>query len=315
MPDTSPTARALLCLGLVQARPGITASELAERLDVSTRAVRRYVAILREAELPVESLSGPHGGYRVGRGVRMPPVLFSEAEALALTMAVMTNIAEGDDLVSHGLAKLVQSLPGKVGEQAAAMWTHAVPVPARTAARPDPSMSSVLVAAAAERRQVLLGYRSAGGSVLERTVDPWVVVARRQLWYLLCWDHSVQAVRTYRVDRVLHVAARSEGFQSPPDLDPVALVEQHLGSGRRYATLVRFDAPVLAVRPFVGPVMGRLEPVDEGTACLLTGTTDNPQMYAGEWLAAVPLPFRVLGNHELATAVTEVADRLAQAVT
>lgn len=245
----------------------------------------------------------------------MPPVLFSEAEALALTMAVMTNIAEGDDLTSRGLTKLVQSLPGKVGEQAAAMWTHAVPAPARTDARPDPSVSSVLVAAAAERRQIRLGYRSAGGSVLEPTVDPWSVVARRRLCYLLCWDHSAQGVRTYRVDWVLRVTTLVERFDPPPELDPVALVEQHLGSGRRYTTRVRFDAPVLQVRPFVGPVMGRLEPVEDGTACLLTGTTDNPQMYAGEWLASIPLPFRVLGDQELATAVTAVAERLAQAVT
>lgn len=143
---------------------------------------------------------------------------------------------------------------------------------------------------------------------------PLGVVARRRLWYLLCWDHSAQAVRTYRVDRVLDVATLDERFDPPPDLDPVALVEQHLGSGRRYATRVRFDAPVAQVRPFVGPVMGRLEPVDDGTACLLTGTTDNPQMYAGEWLAAIPMPFRVLGDQDLATAVTEVAERLAQAV-
>ena len=112
------------------------------------------------------------------------------------------------------------------------MWGHAVPAPARTDARPDPSVSGVLVAAAAERKRARLGYRSAVGSVLERTVDPWAVVARRRLWYLLCWDHSAQAVRSYRLDRVLHVATLAEGFDPPPDLEPVALVEQHLGSGR-----------------------------------------------------------------------------------
>ncbi len=314
MPDSSPTARALQCLGLVQARPGITAGELAGRLDVSTRAVRRYVAILREAEIPIDSVSGPHGGYRVGRGVRMPPVLFSEAEALALTMAALTHVAEGDELVSRGLSKLVQSLPGKAGEQAAAMWTHAVPARSHAAARADPSVSSVLVAAAAERRKTRIGYRSAAGSTTERTVDPWAVVARRRLWYLLCWDDDAQAVRTYRVDRVVRVATLAQRFDPPPGLDPVALVEQHLGSGRRYATLVRFHAPVTHVRPFVGPVMGRLEPVDGGAACLLTGTTDNPQMYAGEWLAAIPVPFRVLGGPELAVAVAHVAEHLARAV-
>lgn len=311
--ERSPTARALQCLGLVQARPGSTAAELAARLGVTSRAVRRYVAILREAEIPVEAVTGPYGGYRVGRGVRMPPLLFSEGEALALTMAAMAEVSDRqDDPVARALTKLVQTLPGQVGEQAAAMWGHAATAPGRSDARPDPATSGALVAVVAERRRARVGYRSAPGTVLRRTVDPWAVVARRGLWYLLCRDHAAQAVRTYRVDRVLDVTPLPERFEPPPDLDPVALVEQHLGSDRRFTATVRFEAPLVRVRRYVGPVMGRLEP--DGDGCLLAGTTDNPAMYAGEWLAAVPLPFRVLGGPELAAAVTEVAQRLARAV-
>ena len=191
---------------------------------------------------------------------------------------------------------------------------RAVPTPARADALPDTSISSTLVALAAERRRAHLTYRSAGGSLLERTVDPWALVVRRSSWYLLCLDRDAGAVRTYRVDRVLGVAGLDERFEPPADLDPAAAVEQHLGAGRKYPTLVRFEVPADRVRPLVGAVMGRLEPADGGAACLLTGTTDNPAMYAGEWLAAIPLPFRVLGGEELRAAVRDVAARMAGAV-
>ena len=96
--DTSPTARALLALELVQGRPGISAERLGERLGVSERAARRYVAILREAGVPIESARGPYGGYRVGRGLRLPPLMFTATEALGLVMAVMEAHGEtGDD--------------------------------------------------------------------------------------------------------------------------------------------------------------------------------------------------------------------------
>src|SRR4051812_50193160 len=85
--EVSPTARALVALEIIQGNPGITAQQLGERLGVSDRAVRRYVAILREAELPVEAVSGPYGGYRAGRGLRLPPLMFSAAEAVGLGMA------------------------------------------------------------------------------------------------------------------------------------------------------------------------------------------------------------------------------------
>src|SRR3954454_23586959 len=88
-PDSSPTARALLTLDLISSSPGITADRLATKLGVSERAARRYVGILREAEIPIESVRGPYGGYRVGRGLRLPPLVFSATEALGLVMAVL----------------------------------------------------------------------------------------------------------------------------------------------------------------------------------------------------------------------------------
>jgi predicted DNA-binding transcriptional regulator YafY len=115
--EISPTARALLALEAIQNAPGITAQRLGERLGVTERAARRYVAILREAGLPIESVTGPYGGYQVGRGMRLPPLTFSAAEAAGLVMAVLEGhraAADPADLVGGALAKIIRVLPARV---------------------------------------------------------------------------------------------------------------------------------------------------------------------------------------------------------
>ncbi len=203
--DLSPTARALRAIEILQTRPGATAGELGAWLGVTERAARRYVGILREAGIPVESARGPYGGYRLGRGTRLPPVVFTEPEALGLVMAVLDGqpaAADVDDLVGSALGKVIRALPESVGRQAAALREHASAAPDRYSARPDPSTTSALVAAIAARRRVLVTYRSESGNEWEAEVDPWAVVVRYGRWYLLCHSHRADAIRTYRVDRV-----------------------------------------------------------------------------------------------------------------
>jgi predicted DNA-binding transcriptional regulator YafY len=197
--DLSPTARALRALEILQIRPGTTADELAERLGVTERAARRYVGILREAGIPVESTRGPHGGYRLLRGTRLPPVVFTEAEALGLVMAVLDGqptAVDVDDLVGSALGKVIQALPESVGRPAAALREHASAAPDRYSALPDPAITSALVAAVAARRRVLATYRNESGTEWEAEVDPWAVVVRHGRWYLLCHSHRADAVRT-----------------------------------------------------------------------------------------------------------------------
>jgi len=313
--ETSPTARALLALELLQARPGCTAAELAEGLGVTERAARRYVGILREAGIPVVSTRGPHGGYRLGRGTRLPPVAFTEPEALALVMAVLASqpaAAGGDDIVGTALGKLIRALPEGVGRSAASLRQRAATTPDAYSARPDPAVTSVLVGSIAAGRCVVLSYRSESGTEWEGSVDPWAVVARYGRWYLLCRSHRSDAVRTYRVDRIREVEETASTFTPPDDLDPVAVLEENLGTGWEYETRVLFAAPLDEVAPWVRPPMGRLEPSGDG--CLLVGSTSNPAMYAQEWLARLPLQFRVEGGAQLRSAVAALAARMHAAV-
>jgi predicted DNA-binding transcriptional regulator YafY len=313
----SPTGRALRALELLQAQPGITATQLAAQLGVTERAARRYVAILREADIPVESARGPYGGYRAGRGLRLPPLMFSAAEALGLVMAVLDGshaAADADDPVSAALGKIIRALPENIGRQAATMRRHASAAPDRGAIRPRTETTSALVAAVAAQRRVNIGYRSEAGRQWEEDVDPWAVVVRQGRWYLLCHSHRARAVRAYRIDRIQSVAAGDEQFQAPEDLDHVDLLEQHLGTGWEFETKVVFDAPYDHVARYVRPPMGRLERTDDEGRCVLTGTTSNPAMYAGEWLAAIPIRFHVAGGPELRAAVAAVAERLAAAL-
>ncbi|MEV6110627.1 WYL domain-containing protein [Streptomyces sp. NPDC051940] len=309
--DLSPTARALRTLEILQNRPGTTAADLAGRLGVTERAARRYVEILREAGIPVESVRGPHGGYRLGRGMRLPPVRFTQDEAIGLVMAVLDGrpaAADDGDLVGHALAKVVGALPESVGRQAAALRAYAAAVPDRFPARPDPAVVSALVAAVAAGRRVRVAYRSEAGNEWESEADPWAVVVRHARWYLLCHSHRADAIRTYRVDRIRAVEQTPHGFVPPEGLDAVAVLEEHLGTGWAYPTRVVFDAPAAEVAPWIRPPMGRLEPA--GGQCVLTGSTRNTAMYVQEWLAAVPFAFRVEGGPELRDATAALAARL-----
>ncbi len=298
---------------ILRTRPGVTAGELGAGLGVTERAARRYVAILREAGIPVESVRGPYGGYRLGRGTRLPPVVFTEPEALGLVMAVLDGPpAAADDLVGLALGKVIRALPESVGRQAAALREHARAAPDRYSARPDPDTTSAIVAAIAARHRVLLTYRSESGSEWDAEVDPWAVVVRHGRWYLLCHSHRADAIRTYRIDRIRAVRQTAHEFEPPRGLDPVTAVEENLGTGWEFATRVVFDAPRARVAPWIRPPMGRLEP--SGERCVLVGSTNNPAMYAQEWLAGVPFDFRVEGGTELRAAVATLASRLAGAL-
>jgi predicted DNA-binding transcriptional regulator YafY len=309
--DTNPTARALLCLELLQDSPGITATQLGDKLGVSDRAARRYVATLREAGIPIESVRGPYGGYRVGRGLRLPPLRFSAAEALSLVMAVLDghhDAADPTGTVGSALGKIVRALPESVAAQAEAVRRSTAPAPDRAAARPDPEVTTALVRARSNCRRVRFGYRSEGGSEWRADVDPWAIVVRHGRWYLLCQSQPSGAMRAYRVDRMRDVEVLDDGFRPPVDLDAVTMLEEHLADGWEYEAEVVIDADAGSVARWLPRILGRLEPLD-ATTTRLVGTTSNPGWYV-EQLAGIPARYRIVKGEELRKAARDVAERM-----
>ncbi len=313
MDTANPTARALLALEVLQNTPGITADRLAARLGISGRAARRYVAVLREAGIPVESTRGPYGGYRVGRGLRIPPLVFTATEALGLVMAVLDghhDAADPTNPVGSALGKIVRALPAPVARQAEAVRRTTAPAPDRAAARPDPQITTDLVQACSDQRRARIEYRSEAGSQWEVDVDPWAVVVRHGRWYLLCWSHRAEALRSYRVDRVSAVEVLDHTFTPPQDLDPVAALEEQLAVGWEFAVEVLIEAPVEVVARSLPRALGRLEAVDDTTSRLVASTS-NPRWYA-EQLAALPAAYRIVQCAELREAARAIGQRMVE---
>jgi predicted DNA-binding transcriptional regulator YafY len=306
----TPTARALLTLELIQTSSGITADRLAAELGVSDRAARRYVAMLRDAGVGIDATTGPYGGYRIGRGLRLPPLTFTKDEAIALVMAALDGHHEtGDpgDPVSSALAKIMRALPEAVAAEADAVRRSTAPAPDRAAARPDPAIVAALVEATELRRPARLAYRPESGAATSIDVEPWAVVVRHARWYLLCRSVRSDAVRAYRADRVTDVELLRGSYVPPADLDPVRVLEEHLASGWDYSAEVVIDAPLNQLDR-VPRALGRLERIDDSTT-RLSGTTSSPRWYVSQ-LATIPAPFRIVGSAEVRAAAAELAQRL-----
>jgi predicted DNA-binding transcriptional regulator YafY len=309
--DVSPTARALVALELIQNNPGITARRLADRLGVTERAARRYVATLREADLPIESATGPYGGYRVGRSLRLPPLMFTATEALGLVMAVLEGhpkAADPADPVGGALAKIVRVLPERTARP-----IRSVRDVAGTGAddryRPSAELTTALIESCAAAWRLRLVYRmGAADRVME--IDPWAVVLRHSRWYLLCWSHTSQARRVLRADRIATIEPLPVTFSPPDDLDALRALEEHLSQGWSHPVDVLVDATVDETARWLPRSLARLEP--DGDQTRLRGSTDDPDWYARQ-LAAIPAPFIVRGSAELQRATADLGRRLLQA--
>ena len=220
-PDLSPTARALLAFEAIQNRPGLTGDELAARLGVTDRAARRYVGILREAGMPVESVRGRYGGSSVGRGARVPPLMFSTAEALGLVMALLRGwhgSINTSDPAATALGKILRVLPDSAAAPAEALRRVVAQNPSDAAATPDASLTAQVAHACETHSRLQLAYRSRPGSDHPMVVDPWAVVVRHGRWYLLCWSVTADARRVLRIDRIVSAEPIDGGAAPPIDL-------------------------------------------------------------------------------------------------
>ena len=318
MADAPTASRLLTLLSLLQGRRDWPGGELAARLAVSDRTVRRDVERLRELGYPVESLSGRAGGYTLRAGTAMPPLLLDDDEAIAIAVGLRTaarsSVAGIEETAIRALVKLEQVLPAHLRRRVQALSASTSVLPARRGPTVDPQCLTVLAAAARDHEFVRFGYRGRDGAASRRTVEPHALVALGQRWYLVAFDPGRTAWRTFRVDRISGASADGGRFRprTIPGRDPAKFVERGVaGVVYRYETRVTYRAPANEVRRRMPAAFGTVEPLDERTCVLRTSDDDL------EWLALriamAGVDFTVDGPPELVAALARLGDRLAGA--
>ncbi len=267
---THPATRILAVLELLQSHGRLSSADLTARLEVDRRTVRRYVATLQDIGIPVEAERGRYGGYRLRPGFRLPPLMFTEDEALAVVLGLLAQrqLGLGGEATAtqSALAKLGRVLPLALRARLGALGEtlELAPLPAR---RPQPAGATLLTLseAAHARRRVRLRYRSARGEDTERMLDPYGLVLHAGTWYAVGWDHLRDDLRVFRVDRVLEVAAREESFTRPVGFRALNHVMRSLATAPwRWDVEVLLDAPLAAVQERVPAWLATLEETPDG---------------------------------------------------
>ena len=224
-----PSARLLDLLELLQARPLITGREIADRLEIDRRTVRRYIAALQELGIPVEGQRGVGGGYRMRPGFRLPPLMLTEDDAVAVVLGLLAAGRLGAD-VEDALAKIHRVLPDALRRRVEALEATLAFTEAPPRAAPVRGDAALRLAEAIRRRRRLrAGYRTFSGEESERELSPHGLVVHSGRWYLAAFDHGRDDLRTFRVDRMSRVAIAEEPALPPPDgFDAVAEVSRSL---------------------------------------------------------------------------------------
>ena len=307
-----PTTRVLTVLELLQSRSRLSGGELAERLDVDRRTVRRYVSTLQELGVPVESEPGRYGGYCLRPGYKLPPMMFNEEEAVALILGLLASRRAGvlaaSPAVVGALAKIDRVLPDRLRGRVQAVQGALAFTPLRASATAsNPNMLVDVSAAAQENRRVWLRHRS-GDEVTEREIDPYGVVHHRGRWYVVGWCHLRQDVRMFRLDRVLQLEPRAESFSKPLDFDCADFVLESLATIQwGWPIEVLLELPLADARRRIAADMGTLE-ARRGGVMLRTQADDLE--YMARYLVQIDCPFRVLHPPELRDAVRKLARKL-----
>ena len=231
----SPTSRLLELLELLQTRPLTTGREIAGRLEIDARTVRRYIGVLQDLGIPVEGQRGVGGGYRIRPGYRLPPLMLGDEEAVVVVLGLLATRGSGSDgsaaAVDGALAKINRVLPSTLRRQVEAL-EETLGFTATTRGAPADAAAVLLLAdAIRRRRRVRTAYRSFGGDETEREVSPHGLVVHSGRWYLAAHDHLRDDLRTFRVDRMSRTALVDGICVPPPEgFDAVAHVTHSLAS-------------------------------------------------------------------------------------
>ncbi|WP_328482786.1 YafY family transcriptional regulator [Streptomyces sp. NBC_00377] len=310
------SARLLRLLSLLQAHREWSGSQLADRLGVTARTVRRDVDRLRELGYPVNASPGTGGGYQLGAGAELPPLLLDDDEAVAVAVGLRTAAGQGIEGIGEtsvrALAKLEQVLPHRLRRRVGAL--NAFTVPMLRGPRPggiDPAVLTELAHLCRDAERLRFDYRGHDGTATRRAVEPHRLVCTERRWYLVAWDLDRADWRTFRVDRLTPRPPHGPRFEprEPPAEDLAAYVSQGV-STHAYATraTVRLLVPLAEAVERISPSAGTLEPDGDRACVLRTGAASLDVMVIHVMLTG--FAFEVVEPVELIEAIRAARDRL-----
>jgi predicted DNA-binding transcriptional regulator YafY len=314
------SARLLKLLSLLQARRDWSGADLAVRLEVSERTVRRDVGRLRDLGYPVHASRGTDGGYRLGAGAAMPPLLLDDDEAVAVAVGLRTAarspVTGIEETSVRALAKLEQVLPSRLRGRVSAVADYTVPVPPDSPAPAlDPAVLVTLASACRDHERLRFGYRSHDGASSIRSAEPHRLVVWGRRWYLVAWDTDRGDWRTFRADRIEPRTPAGPRFmprELPEGGDVAAYVARGASSaGFRFRARVTVHAPAAVVAARINPAVGVVEAIDDRSCVLATGA-DSVETVA-VYLGLLDADFTVSEPPELVARLRMLADRYQRA--
>jgi predicted DNA-binding transcriptional regulator YafY len=311
------SARLLRLLSLLQSRRDWTGPELARRLDVTVRTVRNDVDRLRELGYPVDATPGRAGGYRLGVGASMPPLLLDDEEAVAVAVGLrsaaggtVAGIAESS---VRALAKLEHVLPSRLRHRVGALAAATVAVPT-DGPTVDPAVLIAIAAAVRDHQRLRFDYTTHDGTAARREVEPHRLAATGRRWYLVAWDVDRGDWRTFRVDRLSPRVPTGPRFvpRDPPDGDVAGYVARGIGAAIwRHQARVRLHAPAAEITARIGPAVGTVAAEGPATCVLSTGADTLPVL--SRYLGWLDVDFDVLDPPELRDHLRALGERYLRA--
>jgi predicted DNA-binding transcriptional regulator YafY len=279
-----PTTRVLAVLALLQAHGRMSGAELAQRLEVNIRTLRRYIVMLQDLGIPIEAERGRHGAYVLSAGFKLPPMMFTNEEALALTVGLISarhlNLTDTDRAIESAFAKLERVMPLDLKSRVRALTETITLDPHRTSsAPPGEVVLSTMSSAAQLRQRVHIQYHPSKGEDTERDFDPYGLTYYQHRWYVVGYCHLRQDLRSFRLDRVTQINLVHAQFDRPEGFDPLAYLMQAITiMPRKYSFELLLKTDIATARAEVFDVLGILETVEDGI--LLRGSVEDL-----DWLA------------------------------
>jgi predicted DNA-binding transcriptional regulator YafY len=309
-----PTTRVLAVLELLQSHAQMSGAELARRVEVDPRTLRRYITMLEDLGIPITTEQGRYGGYRLVPGFKLPPMIFTEDEAQALSLGLLAarglGLADAAPAIESVQAKLDRVLPSAPKKTLAAMRESVALQMGDARTNADVRLLRILGESAQQRFTASLRYRAADGAATSREFDVYGLVFRTGRWYVVGYCHLRQGLRTLRLDRVAHAEVTTKAFERPEDFDAAEYLSRAMATLPRAIPVELWLATdVDSARREMSPAMGVVEAHEGGV--LLKGSVDELDWYARE-LMRLPFRFEVRAPDALRAMLGALAREMAE---